>query len=203
MKSRMLERAQRWTVRAGTAIWLVLGIVLLAAALRSQPARPAAPLTPAAPPPLVRGYVPDAEFEEGQEIVLVLVGASFCGAQREPGFPQAVENAKLQVQAQAKARGAQFRAVAVSLDWDTGEALAFLEGFGAFDEVTVGSNWLNEGARRYIWHEHPGPPVVPQLLIIERDLKTIPAVQVSNERVLKRVTGTDLVMEWVGAGARI
>lgn len=198
-------RAQAWLVRAGTAVWLLLGVALLAAALRPQQARsaPARQAPRAADAPLARRYVPDYELRKGTEVVLVLLGASFCGAQREPGFPQAVEDAKLRVQAQAKARGAQFRAVAVSLDWDTDEALGFLNGFGAFDEVTVGSNWLNEGARRYIWRDLPGPPVVPQLLVIERDLETVPEVRVSRERVVKRIAGTDPVMEWVRSGARL
>jgi hypothetical protein len=107
------------------------------------------------------------------------------------------------VREQAAARGAQFRAVAVSLDWETDEAMSFLESFGAFDEVTVGSNWLNEGARRYIWHELPGPAAVPQLLVIERDIEIEPQVQVRNERVIKRLAGAPLVIEWVGAGAKI
>lgn len=197
-------RAQWWMVRVGTVVWLVLGVVLLAAALRTPGGR----TEPAAPPleareSAVRTYVPDFEFRSGTEIVLVLVGAAFCGAQREPGFPQAVEDAKLRVQAQAKTRGAQFRAVAVSLDWKTDEALSFLEGFGAFDELVVGSNWLNDGARRYIWRDLPGLAAVPQVLVVEREIETEPEVQVRFERVVKRIAGAAPVMEWVKAGAKI
>jgi hypothetical protein len=199
-----VTRAQPWLVRVGTAVWLVLGVVLLGAALRAPGGR----TQPAAPPrqaseSAVRTYVPDFEFRKGREIVLVLVGAAFCGAQREPGFPQAVEDAKLRVQAQAKTRGAQFRAVAVSLDWKTDEALAFLQGFGAFDELLVGSNWLSDGARRYIWRDLPGPAAVPQVLVVEREIETEPEVQVRSERVIKRIAGAAPVMEWVKAGARI
>lgn len=200
----LIRGAQRWLVPAGTAVWVALGVVLLAAAVR---AHPAGRTPPAAPPPAaeaaVRTYVPDYEFRKGKEIMLVLVGAAFCGAQREPGFPQAVEDAKLRVREQATSRGAQFRAVAVSLDWKTDEALAFLEGFGAFDELTVGSNWLNDGARRYIWRDLPGPPNVPQLLVVERDVETEPQVQVRNERVIKRISGALPVIAWVRDGARI
>lgn len=200
----LVTRAQSWLVRVGTAVWLVLGVVLLAAALRAPGGR-----TQPATPPLeareraVRTYVPDFELRNGTEIVLVLVGAAFCGAQREPGFPQAVEDAKLRVQAQAKTRGAQFRAVAVSLDWKTDEALSFLQGFGAFDELVVGSNWLNEGARRYIWRDLPGLPAVPQVLVVEREIEIEPGVQVRSERVVKRIAGAAPVMEWVKAGAKI
>lgn len=206
-------RAQAWLVGAGTLVWVTAGVVLLSAALRAHPPEPMPPAPagkaaadlaalPAADK-AVRAYVPDAGLRKGKEIVLVLVGAAFCGAQREPGFPQAVEDAKLRVREQARSRGAQFRAVAVSLDWKTDEALAFLEGFGAFDEVTVGSNWLNEGARRYIWRDLPGPAAVPQLLVIEREIEIEPQVQVRSERVIKRLAGAPPVIEWVRAGAKI
>lgn len=202
--STFIPRVQPWLVRTGTAVWVVLGLVLLGAAVRPTPAQRT---TQAPPPPAaeraVRAYVPDYEFRAGKEIVLVLVGAAFCGAQRKPGFPQAVEDAKLRVREQATARGAQFRAVAVSLDWKTDEAMSFLEGFGAFDEVTVGSNWLNEGARRYIWRELPGPAAVPQLLVIERDIEIEPQVLVRSERVIKRIAGAPPVIEWVQGGAKI
>lgn len=201
--SGLVRRAQPWLVRAGTAVWVALGMVLLAAAVRPALAgrNPAA----AAPPGerAVRAYVPDFEFRKGTEVVMVSVGAAFCGAQREPGFPQAVEEAKLRVQEQAKARGAQFRAIAVSLDWKTDEALAFLENFGAFDEIHVGSNWLNDGARRYIWADLPGEPVVPQVIVVEREIETEPAVQVRGERVVRRIAGAAPVITWVREGARM
>jgi hypothetical protein len=207
-----IARAQPWLVRAGTLVWVVAGILVLLAAVRAhQPQAAQAETGPAASPrtaggpakeAAVRAYVPDYELRKGREIVLVLVGAAFCGAQREPGFPQAVEDAKLRVRDQAKARAAQFRAVAVSLDWKTDEAMSFLDGFGAFDEVTVGSNWLNEGAQRYIWRDLPGPAAVPQVLVIEREIEIEPRVQVRSERVVKRLVGAPTVIEWVRAGAK-
>jgi hypothetical protein len=207
-----LVRAQPWLVRSGTLVWVAAGILVLSAALQAHGPRAirerfgvAAAAHLAGGPAketAVRAYVPDYELRKGREIVLVLVGAAFCGAQREPGFPQAVEDAKLRVRDQAKARGAQFRAVAVSLDWKTDEAMSFLDGFGAFDEVTVGSNWLNEGAQRYIWRDLPGPAAVPQVLVIEREIEIEPRVQVRSERVVKRLVGAPTVIEWVRAGAK-
>ncbi|HEX2206962.1 MAG TPA: hypothetical protein VHG93_04720, partial [Longimicrobium sp.] len=92
------------------------------------------------------------------------------------------------VRDQARAQGRQFRAVAVSLDWSTREAFAFLEGFGEFDEISVGSSWLNDGALRYIWRDFPAEPEVPQLVVMEREIETEPAVRVRSERLVKRVS---------------
>ena len=135
---------------------------------------------------------------------IVLVGASFCGAQRKPGFPQQVEDAKVSLQRQAAASGVQFTTLAVSLDWETDEALAFLEHFGEWDQVSVGGNWLNEGAIRYVWREMPADPVVPQILVIERDVeKGEEAITVRGDRLVKRLMGTAEIEAWVKGGATI
>lgn len=210
-------RVQGWLARTGTAVWLTLGIVLLVVAVRGpQPARGAAPDTGVAvkafaePPASTdtstlagKAYVPDFEFRPGEEVVLVFIGASFCGAQREPGFPAVVERAKLAVAAHASEQGLQFRAHAVSLDWKPAEAMDFLRHFGAFDEISIGSNWLNDGAVRYIWRDLPGQPAVPQMVILRRHIETGGAVRVRDEHVVRRITGTEQIAGWVNAGAHI
>lgn len=206
------SRAQALLVRAGTGVWLALGIVLLVLAVRgparvtaSPPAPSSALVEPradasAAP---ADAYVPDYEFRSGEELVLVFIGASFCGAQRAPGFPAAVERAKMELAAQARARQVQFRAHAVSLDWKPAEAMAFLSHFGAFDEISIGSNWLNDGAVHYIWRDLPSEPAVPQLVIIQRQIEKGGTVRVRDERVVRRLLGTEQITRWVNAGARI
>lgn len=209
-----IRLTQAGLVRAGTLVWLMLGVVLLATAARgartASTTRGPAPLPvkaalTAAPGPIAAeaAYVPDYEFRPGTELVMVFIGASFCGAQRTPGFPQAVERAKVALAAQARSRGMQFRTHAVSLDWKTADALAFLAGFGAFDEISVGSNWLNDGAVRYIWRDLPGDPAVPQVLILQRTIDTGAAVSVRDERLVRRIMGADPIATWAADGARI
>ncbi len=204
------DRIQVVLARAGLVTWTALGLSLLVFSLGvSRPrtqlaaavpaARPAVDSTPAAP--LVRSYTPNYRLRTGNEILLVFVGGSFCRANRRPGFHQAVENAKLRVRDQAVARGRQFRAVAVSLDWKPTEALAFLDGFGNFDEVSVGSNWVNDSAIRYVWRDLPGDPTVPQLVVVERHVEVGRTVQVGSERVLKRVLGAEQIFDWARQGA--
>ncbi|HEX2077013.1 MAG TPA: hypothetical protein VHG08_04865 [Longimicrobium sp.] len=209
-----ITRIRPTAARLGTLVWLVAGIVVLAAALRAEPSRSAAaapakaavpaPAKTAAPPALERKYTPSYASRSGKELVMVLVGASFCGAQRKPGFPQQVEDAKLSLQRQAAASGRQFSALAVSLDWETADALAFLEHFGEWDQMSVGRNWLNEGAIRYVWRDMPGAPEVPQILVIERDVeKGEQAITVRGDRVVKRLLGTAEIEAWVRGGAPI
>jgi hypothetical protein len=207
-------RIRPTAARLGTLVWLAAGVVVLAAALRAEPSRAAAPARPkapvataaraAAPAALVKKYTPAYASRTGKELMMVLVGASFCGAQRKPGFPQQVEDAKLGLQRQAAASGRQFSALAVSLDWETDDALAFLEHFGEWDQMSVGHNWLNEGAIRYVWRDMPADPTLPQILVVERDVeKGEQGIAVSGDRLVKRLQGTAEIEAWVRAGAAL
>ena len=199
--------------RAGMLAWLGAGIVLLAGASRSVGASEAraAPdsasdTVPGLPPvsPAERRYVPDYALRTGDEVILVLVGASFCLAHRTPGFAQAVEDAKVHVQRQAKAGGRQFRAIGVSRDWKTDEALGFLSAFGEFDEISVGSNWVNASAFRYIWSDLPGEPAVPQIVVVQRHLDAGGrAIRVTDERVIRRIRGSADILAWARSGAAL
>jgi hypothetical protein len=202
-------------LRVGTAIWLVAGLLLLANAARGlaggAASGPAVRPRPAPPPPPAAGrqaaaqaaaYTPSYDARTGREVVMVFIGASFCGAHLQPGFPEAIEQAKLGLRRQAQSRGSGFRAVGVSLDWEPDSALVFLRRFGRWDEVSVGGNWVSEAALRYIWSDLPGPASVPQLLVIERQLENgETAVSVQGERLVRRLLGTDQIAAWVKSGA--
>lgn len=201
-------------VRAGVWVWLAAGVLLAAGAVRnllpgknltSRAAEPAAVAgSGTLPAPAMQRYSSDYRMGTGEELVLVLVGASFCRAHRQEGFPQAVEDAKVAVQRQAKAAGVQFRTIGVSLDWSPEEALAFLAAFGEFDEMSVGSNWVNDSAFRYVWNESNGDPVVPQLLVIRRRLDVQPrTIRITDERVVRVVRGADEILSWVRSGAPV
>lgn len=155
----------------------------------------------AAAPARTAAYAPSYTVREGPEVVLVFIGASFCGAHKRPGFAETVEWAKVELARRTVAQGKQFSAVGISLDWKPAEALAFLERFGSFDQVSLGRNWTNDSALRYIWKDLPGEPVVPQILVIERYVETTPSIDIRDERVVKRIAGADQIATWVEQGA--
>jgi hypothetical protein len=113
------DEFQRGLTRAGTAVWLITGIALLAVTIRAQWASPAAVSTALAAPASAesarRIYQPSTSLASGEEIVLIFIGASFCNAQKRAGFPTVVKTAKVRLQAYAK--GLRFRAIGVALDW--------------------------------------------------------------------------------------
>lgn len=204
---------QHGLARAGTVVWLLAGIALLGATVRAQllTSTDAPPATAAAAQLASAAkresaqpiYQPAAALETGDEIVLVFIGASFCNAHNRPGFPGVVETAKVRVQAQAKATGVRFRAIGVALDWRSADGLAFLERFGEFDEVSAGSNWVSDGATKYVWREIPGESDVPQLLVLRRSIDVGNAVRIGEDRVVKRILGATEIERWVSAGATL
>ncbi|HEX8393520.1 MAG TPA: hypothetical protein VF665_14345 [Longimicrobium sp.] len=205
------DAVRRGIARAGTAVWLATGVLLLAVVVRAQwtarvPATRAvtqALAAPASTETALRVYQPGTSLESGEEIVLVFIGASFCNAQNRPGFPAVIENAKLRLQEQAKASGARFRAIGVALDWRASDGIAFLGRFGEFDEVGSGGNWISEGATKYIWRDHPGGADVPQLLVLRRSVQADRAVQIGEDRVVKRIRGANDIEAWVAGGAAL
>ena len=48
----------------------------------------------------------------------------------------------------------------------------------------------------------PGEPAIPQIIVLERQIEVArTSTEVKNERVLKRVLGTDEIEKWVRTGA--
>ena len=205
---------QRGLTRAGTAVWLLAGVVLLAAAVLRTPWAGAADTSATrtalaaepAPTPTDSAdvkYQPEPSLESGDEVVMVFVGASFCNAQKIAGFPDVVEAAKMALRDRARARGQRFRAVGVALDWSPAEGLAFLGRFGEFDEVASGGNWIGDAATRYVWRDIPGSADVPQVIVLQRTVDAAAAIRITGDRELKRIVGARAIQDWVEDGAAL
>jgi hypothetical protein len=176
-------------------VWLAIAALAVTvpavAAVASVAARPAAVQ-----------YQPAYGFRDGRELVMVFVGASFCRAHQREGFPEALEQAKVAMAAEAARQDVQFRAIGVSMDWQPEEAIEFLNKFGRFDEMALGGNWVNQAVIRYVWRDLPGRPSVPQVILLERTIeKAQSSVNVVNEQVVRRLTGTAEITAWAKAGA--
>ncbi|HEV7587485.1 MAG TPA: hypothetical protein VGO40_05095 [Longimicrobium sp.] len=148
------------------------------------------------------GYTPAYRFRTGTEVVMVFVGTSTCRATKEKGFPAVLERVKVAASRRAAAEGKQFRVIGVAMDNDTDVGLRFLRKFGKFDELAVGGNWMNQEVVRYVWRDLPYRPSVPQLVVLEREIrKEKTVVWVSPEREVRRLLGTDEIRRWGDAGA--
>ena len=106
----------------------------------------------------------------GQETVLLLVGASWCPACQNDSLARSIASLQSHFTAIAKENGTAFGSIGAALDWSLPKGIEWLTGTGKFDEVMVGRSWVNSAAVRYVWQDASAEPVVPQLLILRRDV---------------------------------
>jgi hypothetical protein len=135
----------------------------------------------------------------GHEIVVVFVGSSTCGASRNSALQAAVQRVRDSLASQAASASKTFAYIGVSLDWSVQDGLSFLKEFGPFDEITVGGNWLNMASLFYILRDIPGPPRLPQILVLEREIHAGPdGVRIGNDTLLERKVGVDAIVQLAG-----
>jgi len=138
----------------------------------------------------------------GREVVAVFISASFCLGCRDPELKSAVEEMKLALRDRGDEGGFGFRVVGVALDWDPNVGKSYLDEFGFFDEMSLGSNWFGLGPEVYIWSDTTVQPAIPQLLLYEHSVvSSTSAVRFTDRVVLKRLLGKDEIVAWLDEGA--
>lgn len=148
-------------------------------------------------------FTPRRELAEGEQVVVVYIGATFCVPCQQPSLKAAVRRMKPLLQAQADSTRRHLSTVGVSLDWDVPAGLSMLAPITEYSELIVGSNWLNSGVERYIWADTTAPPSLPQVVLISRQVEMGARVTLNGERLLARFDGASAIEAWVRQGARI
>lgn len=138
-----------------------------------------------------------------REVVLVLIGSSFCAGMRQPGFRPAFLAVRDTVAKRVRQAGRIFVTMGVSLDWDPGMGVALLKSYGPFDELAVGANWENIGAVDYIWN-NKGVAEIPQVVLLERSVSDDGrAIAYGPDRIVLRLTGMSALQSWMRAGGKL
>jgi len=79
--------------------------------------------------------------------------------------------------------------------------MTYLKSLSAFNEVTVGNNWFNLGIAHYVLGDSLGRLSVPQVILLERHLTNEKrALRFSEERILARYVGAEMIVNWVSSG---
>ena len=139
----------------------------------------------------------------GDQYVLVFLGGAGCGMCNTPDLPGMVRAVVDSVSTYASTHGKQFSSIGVSLDWSLPVGMEYLEGIHTFDEVIIGSNWLNTGVVRYVWRDLPGQPSIPQVIVLERTIQVGESTfTVGPEQVLTRAIGVEQISEFSTARFR-
>lgn len=149
-------------------------------------------------------YVPATELPNGKQIVAVYFGAKFCHPCEAPTMKAAIRRMKPLVASQARKSGESFAAMAVAVDRKLEDGLEFIKPLGAFDEYVFGSDMASSAAQRFIWSDTLAGPMMPQVIVVERNVEMIPhtSIKFGPDHVLRVVAG-DSIPIWVAAGAPI
>jgi hypothetical protein len=138
-----------------------------------------------------------AALRSGPQLVMVFIASSTCAGVNDPALRDAVRRVRNGLQHEAGRRDQTFVTIGVSLDTSIDVGVALLRRFGRFDEISVGYNWLNGAAVKYVWHDMPGAASMPQILVIERDVEVTDAgVRIRSERARYRKVGSAAIAAW-------
>ena len=64
-----------------------------------------------------------------------------------------------------------FSVTGVSTDWRVETGIKYLRDVGPFDEMIVGKSLFNHAATEYIWKDSSVAPIVPQIVLVEREVR--------------------------------
>lgn len=132
--------------------------------------------------------------KDGTELIAVFLISTNCSASSLPGLKGALAHIRVALTQTAADKKATFVTIGVALDADPWAGVEFIKTFGDFDEVISGGSWMNTAALSYVSRELPGQWAVPQLVILERDVKVTASEQlptVSTDRLVARKVGVD------------
>ena len=142
-----------------------------------------------------------APSERG-ELFAVYVGADDCGPCHDAELKRALRKMRPVLAGRAEREGRAFFMTGVALDSEAGKGVRFLSRLGNFDEIIAGRGWKNHAAIEYLWGDTSAELGIPQLIIVEREMKNVEGRLVpSGSKIMARYVGPKTIARWVERGA--
>lgn len=154
--------------------------------------------------PQEQTYQPNNKNPNGVELIAMYIGAEYCGPCHDPQLKKAIKKMKTILGDRAAKEGRSFSVTGVATDWGVETGIRYLRGIGPFDELIVGKGLFNQATSEYIWKDLSTSTIVPQIVVIERDVRYQDGrAIISNNRVIDRHLGTIEIISWVNKGAQL
>jgi hypothetical protein len=154
--------------------------------------------------PQEQTYHPKNKNPNGVELIAIYIGAEFCGPCHDPQLKRAIRKMKNVLADRAAKAGQSFSVTGVSTDWGVETGIKYLRSIGPFDELIVGKSLFNHGASEYVWKDPSAATTVPQIVLIEREVRYENGrAIINNYRVIDRHVGTIDIISWVNKGAQL
>ena len=134
----------------------------------------------------------------GPELVAIYIGSSFCAGSSLPDFPRVEHRTFAALATYAMHKRMRFVRIGVSVDASADIGRDYLKRFGPFDTISVGGGWLNPLAISYIWRDQPATGTIPQIVVIQRQVKlTQSGPLLAPDSLLGRLVGMNGMEEWL------
>lgn len=149
----------------------------------------------------VTAPVPSRAQVDGFELVTVFISYSDCPGNRIQDFASVIAQMNRHLRAAAPELGVGFGSVGVSVDWSPDVGYDFLRRIDEFDEIVTGRNWFNTGAAAYLFRNLVGQAVIPQVLLLAREVRMEGrVVTIGPDEQIMRLVGPEAIIEWAEAG---
>ena len=137
-----------------------------------------------------------------REVSAVFISMADCCDALTPSLRGPIDTLRSTMQLRALRANEVFRLIGVSLDWSPKVGWDYLRQFGEFDELGLGSNWYGLQPEVLMFSGGDVQPVVPQLVVFERQVTTGAGTPTFGPRkILRTLRGRDQIVAWVREGA--
>ena len=146
-------------------------------------------------------------YPSGRYLVAYVFVSADCGFCKEEGTMAALRKIRASLRRHTREGYAAVSVIGVAIDADLKVGIRYLreldDATAAFDEISVGSGWLNSYVNEWMWRDRRAKAMTPTGLLVERrvDATKYPkAIAVSRDSLLLVVPGRDSLMSWVNHG---
>jgi len=136
--------------------------------------------------------------EDATETLVVFLVSSFCGASQDAQLKQAMREDRSRMLAEATRRGSHVRFVGEASEGSFDWGIRLVTEFGTFDELVLGSGWMNQALIQYVWRDLPGPASLPQMVVLRRTVHLAENdIGVGHDIVVRRLVGKAEIRDWL------
>lgn len=194
----------------GISVVALLGCASFLAVLRARARNapePTVRIAASAGDTLERDRLDVLGLKSGVYLVAYEFGSANCGYCSLPDIKAAFAGVRPLLTSQLGDRYTAVRVVGVAINKDFGQGMGYLESIGLdrFDEISVGSGWLNEHVNRLIWRDPNGEASVPQVVVLARRIavegSTVVTITPGRDSIMIAAIGHQEILEWVRQGA--
>lgn len=113
--------------------------------------------------------------ETANELVLIYIGSSTCGASNDLELPLVLKDLSKKLSVMAHEKGYDYMTIGISSEQDIENGISHLEFTGIeYDEIAIGNGLGNLALQEYMWKQYKDNTSsgLPQIIVLQREYDT-------------------------------